>query len=85
MLPVLLPKAHSSVERAALIGGVMMRKVPTDKTYAVGGHMLKQMVEEDKAAGFIPFYVRKDKNQHPLSCHTQHTDRHNNILIIKYC
>uniref|UniRef100_A0A7N6B5J6 Aromatic-L-amino-acid decarboxylase n=1 Tax=Anabas testudineus TaxID=64144 RepID=A0A7N6B5J6_ANATE len=52
-------QAHSSVERAALIGGVMMRKVPTDKTYAVGGHMLKQMVEEDKAAGFIPFYVTK--------------------------
>uniref|UniRef100_A0A3B4UME8 Aromatic-L-amino-acid decarboxylase n=2 Tax=Seriola TaxID=8160 RepID=A0A3B4UME8_SERDU len=48
--------AHSSVERAALIGGVMMRKVPTDNKYAVGGDMLKKMVEEDKAAGLIPFY-----------------------------
>uniref|UniRef100_A0A3Q3K3F4 Aromatic-L-amino-acid decarboxylase n=1 Tax=Monopterus albus TaxID=43700 RepID=A0A3Q3K3F4_MONAL len=48
--------AHSSVERAALIGGVMMRKVPTDKSYAVTGDMLKKMVEEDRAAGLIPFY-----------------------------
>lgn len=57
----LFPKAHSSVERAALIGGVMMRKVPTDNKYAVRGEMLKRLVEEDKAAGLIPFYVRKYK------------------------
>lgn len=36
-----------------------MRKVPTDNSYAVGGDMLKKMVEEDKAAGLIPFYVRQ--------------------------
>uniref|UniRef100_A0A8C4NTW8 Aromatic-L-amino-acid decarboxylase n=1 Tax=Dicentrarchus labrax TaxID=13489 RepID=A0A8C4NTW8_DICLA len=50
-------QAHSSVERAALIGGVMMRKVPTDNSYAVRGDMLKKIVEEDKAAGLIPFYI----------------------------
>ncbi|XP_058502762.1 aromatic-L-amino-acid decarboxylase [Solea solea] len=49
-------QAHSSVERAALIGGVMIRKVPTDDTYAVRKDMLKKMMEEDKAAGLIPFY-----------------------------
>ncbi|XP_068591923.1 aromatic-L-amino-acid decarboxylase isoform X1 [Cebidichthys violaceus] len=49
-------QAHSSVERASLIGGVVMKKVPTDNTYAVGGGMLKKMLEEDKAAGLIPFY-----------------------------
>uniref|UniRef100_A0AAX7THL0 Aromatic-L-amino-acid decarboxylase n=1 Tax=Astatotilapia calliptera TaxID=8154 RepID=A0AAX7THL0_ASTCA len=49
-------QAHSSVERAALIGAVMMRKVPTDNRYAVRREMLKKMVEEDKAAGLIPFY-----------------------------
>uniref|UniRef100_A0A3B5RAZ8 Aromatic-L-amino-acid decarboxylase n=1 Tax=Xiphophorus maculatus TaxID=8083 RepID=A0A3B5RAZ8_XIPMA len=48
--------AHSSVERAALIGAVMMRKVPTDEHYAVREEMLRKMVEEDKAAGLIPFY-----------------------------
>lgn len=65
MIRLLPPKAHSSVERAALIGGVMMRKVPTDHKYAVRGEMLKKMVEEDKAAGLIPFYVRKYKSWHP--------------------
>ncbi|XP_008322125.1 aromatic-L-amino-acid decarboxylase [Cynoglossus semilaevis] len=49
-------EAHSSVERAAQIAGVMIRKVPTDDTYAVRGEMLKKMVEMDKAAGLIPFY-----------------------------
>uniref|UniRef100_A0A8C7XF38 Aromatic-L-amino-acid decarboxylase n=1 Tax=Oryzias sinensis TaxID=183150 RepID=A0A8C7XF38_9TELE len=49
-------QAHSSVERAALIGAVMMKKVPTDSLYAVRGEMLKKILEEDKAAGLIPFY-----------------------------
>lgn len=60
------------MERASLIGGVMMRKVPTDNTYAVGGGMLKKMLEEDRAAGLIPFYVRKDKKNnsiHPVHYH----------------
>nr|XP_061806926.1 aromatic-L-amino-acid decarboxylase-like isoform X1 [Nerophis lumbriciformis] len=49
-------QSHSSVERAGLIGSVMMRKVPTDSTYAVTGETLRKMVEKDKAAGLIPFY-----------------------------
>ncbi|XP_029927754.1 aromatic-L-amino-acid decarboxylase isoform X2 [Myripristis murdjan] len=49
-------QAHSSVERAGLIGGVRMRKVPTDSKYAVKGETLKNMVEEDKKAGLIPFF-----------------------------
>nr|XP_061789328.1 aromatic-L-amino-acid decarboxylase-like isoform X2 [Nerophis lumbriciformis] len=49
-------QSHSSVERAGLIGGVMMKKVPTDSTYAVSGDALKKMVEKDKEAGLIPFY-----------------------------
>lgn len=52
-------KAHSSVERAGQIGGVTMRKVPTDSGYAITGDLLKKMVEEDKADGLIPCYVRK--------------------------
>uniref|UniRef100_A0AAQ5Z382 Aromatic-L-amino-acid decarboxylase n=1 Tax=Amphiprion ocellaris TaxID=80972 RepID=A0AAQ5Z382_AMPOC len=56
-------QAHSSVERAALIGGVMMKQVPADNSYAVRVDMLKKMMEEDKAAGLIPFYVRQHTNQ----------------------
>ena len=58
-LSVITLQSHSSVERAGLIGGVIMKKVPTDDTYTVKGEMLKKMVEEDKAAGLIPFYVGK--------------------------
>lgn len=47
------------MERAALIGGVVMKKVPTDKKFAVRGEALKKMIEEDKAAGLIPFFVRQ--------------------------
>lgn len=46
------------MERAGLIGGVMMKKIPTDSTYAVTGDTLKKIVEKDKEAGLIPFYVR---------------------------
>lgn len=81
---VLPPKAHSSVERAALIGGVMMRKVPTDKTYAIRGDMLKKIMEEDKAAGFIPFYVRKDKDQHLFSYHRVNTHRQTHTAIVQH-
>ncbi|KAG7273712.1 hypothetical protein CRUP_003540 [Coryphaenoides rupestris] len=49
-------QAHSSVERAALIGGVAMRKVPTDDNFSVRGKTLEKMVAEDKAAGLIPFF-----------------------------
>lgn len=51
------------MERAALIGAVMMKKVPTDNLYGVREEMLKKMVEEDKAAGLIPFYVIQTSNQ----------------------
>lgn len=54
-------KSHSSVERAALIGGVMIKMVPTDGSYAVRGAALQKMVDEDKAAGLIPFYVRSQR------------------------
>lgn len=54
------PQAHSSVERAALIGAVMMKKVPTDEHYSVREEELRKMVEEDKAAGLIPFYVNNN-------------------------
>lgn len=35
----------------------MIRMVPTDDSFAVRGAALQKMVDEDKAAGLIPFYV----------------------------
>lgn len=50
-------QAHSSVERAGLIGGVRMKKLPTDSKFAVREESLKKVIQEDKAAGLIPFFV----------------------------
>ncbi|XP_029958351.1 aromatic-L-amino-acid decarboxylase [Salarias fasciatus] len=50
-------QAHSSVERAALIGGVTMKKVPNDHRYSLRPDVFKQMLEEDKAGGLIPFFL----------------------------
>ena len=50
-------QAHSSVERAGLIGGVPMRMLETDSKGAVRGETLQQAIDRDKAAGLIPFFV----------------------------
>lgn len=47
------------MERAGLIAGVRLKKVPTDKKFAVRGETFSTMLKEDKEAGLIPFYVRK--------------------------
>ncbi|XP_067867001.1 aromatic-L-amino-acid decarboxylase-like isoform X2 [Heterodontus francisci] len=50
-------QSHSSVERAGLIAGIKMRKLPTDEKFSLRGETLKQALEEDKALGLIPFYL----------------------------
>uniref|UniRef100_A0A8C0B1M7 Aromatic-L-amino-acid decarboxylase n=1 Tax=Buteo japonicus TaxID=224669 RepID=A0A8C0B1M7_9AVES len=49
-------QAHSSVERAALIGAVKIKKVPSGDTFSVCGSALKKVLDEDKASGLIPFF-----------------------------
>lgn len=49
-------QAHSSVERAGLIGGVRMKKIPTDDKFSVRGAVLHKFLKEDRAAGLIPFF-----------------------------
>ncbi|XP_063778694.1 aromatic-L-amino-acid decarboxylase isoform X2 [Pseudophryne corroboree] len=50
-------QAHSSVERAGLISGVIMKKVRSDENFAFRGLALKKVLEEDKAKGLIPVFV----------------------------
>ncbi|CAH2283376.1 aromatic-L-amino-acid decarboxylase isoform X3 [Pelobates cultripes] len=50
-------QAHSSVERAGLISGVKMKKIPSDENYAAQGQALKTALEEDKANGLIPVFL----------------------------
>ena len=50
-------QSHSSVERAGILAGVRIRLLPTDELFSLHGETLKSAMEEDKAKGFIPFFV----------------------------
>ncbi|CAO2640673.1 Aromatic-L-amino-acid decarboxylase [Lemmus lemmus] len=50
-------QAHSSVERAGLIGGVKLRAIPSDGNFSMRASALQEALEQDKAAGLIPFFV----------------------------
>lgn len=54
----LLAQAHSSVERAGLLGGVQFRLLDTDSKHQLRGETLADAIREDKEKGLIPFYVR---------------------------
>lgn len=49
--------AHSSVERAGLLGGVKITPVQSDDECRLGGSILRQQILEDKAKGLVPFFV----------------------------
>uniref|UniRef100_A0A0B6ZQK2 Aromatic-L-amino-acid decarboxylase n=1 Tax=Arion vulgaris TaxID=1028688 RepID=A0A0B6ZQK2_9EUPU len=50
-------EAHSSVERAALIGLVRIRKLPTDENGSLRGPTLEAAIKEDKEKGLVPFFL----------------------------
>ncbi|XP_027429968.1 aromatic-L-amino-acid decarboxylase isoform X2 [Zalophus californianus] len=50
-------QAHSSVERAGLIGGVKIKAIPSDGKFAMRASALQEALERDKAEGLIPFFV----------------------------
>ncbi|XP_024902714.1 aromatic-L-amino-acid decarboxylase [Pteropus alecto] len=50
-------QAHSSVERASLVGGVRLKTIPSDDKFAMTASALQEALGKDKAAGLIPFFV----------------------------
>lgn len=50
-------QAHSSVERAGLLGGVKLRLLPADEKLRLRGDVLERAIQEDRRNGLIPFYV----------------------------
>ncbi|OQV22629.1 Aromatic-L-amino-acid decarboxylase [Hypsibius exemplaris] len=50
-------QAHSSAQRATTLAHVTGRGLPTDEEQSLRGSSLAQAIEEDRAAGLIPFYV----------------------------
>lgn len=50
-------QAHSSVEKAALIGLVRMRFIESDEQLSLRGAALRDAIEEDIRQGLVPFWV----------------------------
>ena len=50
-------QAHSSAERASLIGMVRMRLLPTDSKGSLRGVTLESAIKEDREKGLFPFFV----------------------------
>lgn len=50
-------QAHSSVEKAGLIGLVKMRYIEADANYSMRAEKLAKAIRQDKEAGLHPFFV----------------------------
>ncbi|XP_072378255.1 histidine decarboxylase [Diabrotica undecimpunctata] len=50
-------QAHSSIEKAALIGLVTLRYIESDENYSMRGKDLQNAIKEDRDNGLIPFWV----------------------------
>lgn len=51
-------QAHSSVEKAALIGLVTLRYIESDENYSMRGQKLLEAIKGDRERGLIPFWVK---------------------------
>lgn len=51
-------QAHSSVEKAGLIGLVKIRYIESDENLSLRGDKLKEAIKFDRENGLIPFFVR---------------------------
>eukprot|EP00095_Tigriopus_kingsejongensis_P005479 maker-scaffold491_size156641-snap-gene-0.28 protein:Tk05479 transcript:maker-scaffold491_size156641-snap-gene-0.28-mRNA-1 annotation:"hypothetical protein DAPPUDRAFT_304481" len=50
-------QAHSSVEKAGLIGLVKIRYIESDDNFSLQGDKLREAVDFDRKSGLIPFFV----------------------------
>lgn len=50
-------QAHSSVEKAGLIGLVRMRYIVSDSELSMRGDALLEALTRDRADGLLPFFV----------------------------
>ncbi len=53
-------QTHSSLEKAMMISGLgtdNLRKIPVDENYSMRTDDLEKQIAEDKANGFVPFFV----------------------------
>ena len=56
-------QAHSSAERAALLGGVKVRLLEVDEDYSLRGETLANAIEEDRAKVMIGLLIYKQMSR----------------------
>lgn len=54
---LILEQSHSSVERAGLLGGVVMREIEPDTSNRLSGELLEAAIKQDIEDGLFPFFV----------------------------
>lgn len=59
-------QAHSSVEKAGLIGLVRMRYIESDEELSMRGDTLLEAITHDRAEGLLPFFVSINMHNHEL-------------------
>ena len=55
----LILQAHSSVEKAGLIGLVKLRYIESDEKLSLRGDKLREAIKQDRDNGLIPFFVSR--------------------------
>jgi aromatic-L-amino-acid decarboxylase len=50
-------QSNSSIEKAGVLGSVIMRLLPTDDQCRLRGATLERAIRSDREKGLIPFYV----------------------------
>ncbi|XP_055327314.1 aromatic-L-amino-acid decarboxylase-like [Paramacrobiotus metropolitanus] len=50
-------QAHSSVERAAMLGALNIRLIKSNDDFSMNASLLEETIKQDKANGLFPFYV----------------------------
>lgn len=71
-------QAHSSVDKAALIVGCKLRKIPTDIHCVMHGEQLEIAMAEDRAKGLVPFFLVATLGTTP-------TVSHHSNLHVRWC
>ena len=61
-------QAHSSVEKAGLVGLVKIRYIESDENLSLRGDRLTDAIAMDKSNGLIPFFVSSSSSEHKKIC-----------------
>ena len=59
-------QAHSSVEKAGLVGLVKIRYIESDENLSLRGDRLTEAIAMDKSNGLIPFFVSLSSSEHKI-------------------